>query len=285
MTLLDALQRLQPDSSKTTLRQLLHNDRVRVNGVPERDAKREIGENDRVTIGAKSERLDPRVRILYEDADVIVVDKAEGLLTTPTDEVRYETAESFLSTYLNGRALHVHRLDRDTSGVLVFAKNAHVRDALQAQFAQHKPERVYVAIVHGRPPESGTFRSYLAEDRELRVRSVANPREGKEAITHYRVLESNDRWSLVEATLETGRRNQIRVHFAEAGFPVVGDAMYGHGRADRFGRLALHAKSLSFVHPRTGAMMTFSAPHTFTLLEEAGSTEPTRRMSAKPRGQ
>lgn len=264
-TLLDALQSLFPDSSKTTLRQMLRGDRVRVNGMPERDAKREIGGEDRVTIAEKSDRIDPRVRILYEDADLIVVNKAERLLTVPTDEVLYESAESFLNTYLGGkagetRAYHVHRLDRDTSGVLVFAKNTHVRDRLQEQFTQHKAERIYVAIVYGKLREpTGTFRSYLAEDRELRVRTVADARDGKEAITHYRVIASGRRWSMVEVTLETGRRNQIRVHFAEAGHPVAGDTMYGRGREEDLGRLALHAKTLAFLHPRTGKKMTFTA--------------------------
>jgi 23S rRNA pseudouridine1911/1915/1917 synthase len=257
-TLLDALQSLLPDSSRTTLRQLLANDRVRVNGAPERDAKRELGDDDQVSVAGRSEKVDSRVRIIYEDADVIVVDKAPGLLTVPDERVRHETVESFLARYTHNDVHHVHRLDRDTSGVLVFAKNTYARDRLQNQFAEHKADRVYVAIVHGKLKESsGTFRSRLAEDREMKVRSVASG--GKEAVTHYRVVASGKRWSMVEATLETGRRNQIRVHFAEAGHPVIGDTMYGHGREDGFGRLALHAKTLAFVHPRTGETMTFTA--------------------------
>lgn len=263
-TVLEALQSLFPDSSKTTLRQLLANDRVRVNGAPERDAKRELGDNEHVSVATKSEKLDPRIRILYEDNDVIVVDKAAGLLSVPDDRVRHETVETFLTTYASSEVHHVHRLDRDTSGVLVFAKTTHARDRLQEQFADHKTDRVYVAIVQGKFGESrGTFRSRLAEDRDMKVRSVESG--GKEAITHYRVIASGKRWSMVEATLETGRRNQIRVHFAEAGHPIIGDLMYGNGREDGFGRLALHAKTLSFVHPRSGKKMSFEAevPETF----------------------
>ena len=265
MTLLDALQARFPDSSKTTLRDLLKNDRVRVNGSPERDAKREITDDDRIEIAARSERIDPRVRILFEDADLVVIDKAAGLLTVPTDEMLYETAETFLNRYLGGtaedvRVHHVHRLDRDTSGVLVFAKNTWTRDRLQELFATHDIERVYVAIVHGKLREPfGTFRSYLAEDSRLRVRTVANAAEGKEAVTHYRTTASGRRYSMLEVTLETGRRNQIRVHFAEAGHPVVGDTMYGKGREDDFGRLALHAKHLAFVHPRTGKKVSVTS--------------------------
>ena len=265
MTLLDVLQVRFPDSSKTTLRGLLKNDRVRVNGSPERDAKRGITPDDRVEIAGSSERIDPRVRILFEDADLIVIDKAAGLLTVPSEKVLHETAETFLNAYLGGSAAdtrvhHVHRLDRDTSGVVVFARNSWIRDRLQVLFAAHDIERVYIAIVHGKLREpSGSFRSYLAEDRNLRVRSVANPAEGKEAITHYRTVASGRRYSMLEVTLETGRRNQIRVHLAEAGHPVVGDRMYGKGGEDDFGRLALHAKHLGFVHPRTGMKVSFTA--------------------------
>ncbi|HYR29243.1 MAG TPA: RluA family pseudouridine synthase, partial [Thermoanaerobaculia bacterium] len=186
------------------------------------------------------------------------IDKAEGLLSVPTPEVLYETAETILSNYAGG-VHHVHRLDRDTSGVLVFAKNTWIRDRLQELFASHDIDRVYVAIVHGKLREpSGTLRSFLAEDRNLRVR-VVPPAEGKEAITHYRTVASGKKHSIVEVTLETGRRNQIRVQFAEAGHPVVGDTMYGKGREDEFGRLALHAKHLGFVHPRTKENVAFTA--------------------------
>jgi RluA family pseudouridine synthase len=258
-TLLDVLQARLPDSSKTTLRGLLKSDRVRVNGSPERDAKRVIASDDRVEIAGRSERIDPRVRILFEDADLIVIEKAEGLLTVPSEVVLHETAETFLSKYAGAEVHHVHRLDRDTSGVVVFAKNTWIRDRLQELFAAHAIERVYVAVVHGKLREAtGTFRSFLAEDRNQRVRSVADPAEGKEAITHYRTVASGRRYSMLELTLETGRRNQIRVHLSEAGHPVVGDTMYGKGREDEFGRLALHAKHLGFVHPRTGEPVAFT---------------------------
>jgi 23S rRNA pseudouridine1911/1915/1917 synthase len=266
LPLLDVLQQRFPESSKTTLRKMLQSDRVRVNGAPERDAKRPVGESDQVEVTSRPARpIDPRVRILYEDDDLVVIDKAAGLLTVPSPEVLYETAETFLNGYLGARPgenriHHVHRLDRDTSGVLVFAKNSWIREQLQELFAGHDMERVYVAIVHGKLKESsGTFRSYLAEDRELRVRTVADRSQGKEAITHYRTIASGKRYSIVEVTLETGRRNQIRVHFAEAGHPVVGDTMYGKGRDPELGRLALHARHLGFIHPRTGKRVAFTA--------------------------
>lgn len=258
MNVLDKLQQLFPDSSKTTLREMLKNDRVRVNGQPERNAKRELSESDRVEVGSHAARLDPRIRILYEDSDLIVVDKAEHLLSVPTDEVRHENAEALLGAYT--KVHHVHRLDRDTSGVLVFAKTTFTRDKLQELFAEHDIERVYVAIVFGKLKEpSGTFRSFLTEDRELRVRSVSDGAKGKEAITHYRTIASGRRYSMLELTLETGRRNQIRVHLSEAGHPLVGDTMYGRGRDPELRRLALHARDLGFVHPRTKEKMRFTA--------------------------
>jgi 23S rRNA pseudouridine1911/1915/1917 synthase len=266
-TLLDALQSLFPDSSKTTLRRMLQDDRVRVNGVPQRDAKRVVEDGERVEVGSKASRaIDPRITILYEDDDLIAVDKAAGLLTVASPEVRYETAEAFLNTYLGARRgetrVHVvHRLDRDTSGVLVFAKNGDMRDRLQTLFAAHDIERIYVAIVHGKLAEpSGTFHSFLAEDKELRVKSVAGVVSGKEAITHYRTTASGRRFSMLDVTLETGRRNQIRVHLAEAGHPVVGDTMYGKGLDDPLGRLALHARHLAFIHPRTRKRIEVTMP-------------------------
>ncbi len=264
--LLDVLQKRFPESSRTTLRQILQNDRVRVNGVVERSAKREIGPQDRVEVRSKLDTLDARLRILYEDEDLVVVDKAAGLLTVASATERGQTAEALLNAFYKARPgesrVHiVQRLDRDTSGVIVFARNLDMRDRLQELFATHDIERLYVAIIHGAMPQrSGTIRSFLAEDDDLRVRSIADPARGKEAITHYRVVRKGEQYSVLEVTLETGRRNQIRVHLSEAGHPIVGDAMYGRGLPDRLGRLALHARDLGFVHPRTKKRMSFKAP-------------------------
>lgn len=267
LNLLELLGQRFPEASKTTLRTMLQSDRVRVNGSPERNAKRVIVPGDRVEVASKPVRaLDPRVRIVYEDSDLVVVDKGAGLLSVPSPEVRYETAESFLNAHYGGsaenpRVHHVHRLDRDTSGVLVFARNTFIRDSLRKIFEAHDVERVYIAIVHGKLREPvGSFRSFLAEDRDLRVRSVADISSGREAITHYRTVASGRRYSILELRLETGRRNQIRVHLSEAGHPVVGDTMYGRGRDDTLGRLALHAQRLAFVHPRSGERMSFTSP-------------------------
>ena len=257
-TLLDILQRRFPDSSKTTLRKMLQADRVRVNGKPERNAKRTVAPDDRVEIGSKGEISDPRVTVLYEDADLIVIDKAAGLLTIASPTESEETVVALLGA---DRVHVVHRLDRDCSGVLVFAKDADMRERLQALFVAHEIDRVYVAIIHGQLPEpAGTFRSYLTEDRSLHVKSTGDARKGKEAITHYRTIATGAKYSMVEVTLETGRRNQIRVHMAEAGHPIVGDTMYGKGRENPVGRLGLHARLLGFVHPGTVRKLTFAVP-------------------------
>lgn len=264
--LLAVLEERFPDSSKTTLRGMLQADRIRVNGITERNAKRSIAPEDRVDVAPAASRLDPRVTILHEDADLIVIDKAADLLTVASPAERQETVVAFLNTYLRARRgedrVHVvHRLDYDSSGALVFAKDADMQQRLQVLFAAHDIDRVYVAIIHGQLPEpAGTLRSYLAEDRSRRVRSMPNAREGKKAITHYRTVAAGRYYSMLEVTLETGRRNQIRVHLAEAGHPIVGDEMYGKNRQSPLGRLGLHARDLGFVHPRTKEKLKFTVP-------------------------
>jgi 23S rRNA pseudouridine1911/1915/1917 synthase len=156
------------------------------------------------------------------------------------------------------RPFVVHRLDRETSGLLVFAKSEPVKRALQAQFEARSVERVYVALVDGRPPrERGTLESRLVQDRALRVRAGPG---GRVAITHYRVLERRPDGARLELTLGTGRRHQIRVQLADARCPIVGDTAHG-GPRGRFGRLCLHATRLAFTHPATGDRVAFeSAP-------------------------
>jgi 23S rRNA pseudouridine1911/1915/1917 synthase len=209
--------------------------------------------------------LDPRLSILFEDDEILVVMKSAGLLTVASPGEDEETAQAFLNTYLGarktGRRIQVvHRLDRDTSGVLVFAKSFKAREALKERFAEHDIHRLYIAIIDGRMgrPE-GMIQSFLAEDRNLRVHSVASPSRGKLATTHYRTVKAGTQYSMLEVRLETGKRNQIRVHFAEAGHPVIGDTMYGNGK-DPIGRLGLHAMELGLVHPTTGREMKFTAP-------------------------
>jgi 23S rRNA pseudouridine1911/1915/1917 synthase len=266
VNLLDTLAQLFPDSSRTTLRQLLQHGRVRVNGEVEKDAKREIAEDEEVDVSQKAVNiaLPATLGLLYEDNDLLVVLKSAGLLTVATERERATTAQAHLNVYLKqkgeGRVQVVHRLDRETSGVLVFAKNLETRDRLKDKFAAHDVDRVYVAIVEGYvDPIRGTIESHLRERRDLKMVSAdeSHP-EAKRAVTHYRTIARAHDCSVLEITLETGRKNQIRVHLSEKGHPVVGDTMYG-AKTNPLGRLGLHAKLLGFVHPTTGKKLSFTA--------------------------
>ncbi len=265
-TLLELLAQLHPESSKTTLRQMLQAGRIRVNGEREVDAKRTIETGDEVQVLSRAEAvtLPPSLTLLHEDDDVIVVIKANGLLTVATEREPDTNAHAILNDYLQkkggGRIHVVHRLDRETSGVLVFAKNFKAREALKDRFAEHDIDRVYIAIVEGKiDPPNGTLQSHLLERPNLRMESVKRHPDAKLAITHYRTLATEGPYSMLEVKLETGRKNQIRAHLSEKGHPVVGDKFYG-SKVNPLGRLGLHAQLLGFVHPATGKKMTFIAP-------------------------
>ncbi len=266
VSLLDFLAKVYADSSKTTLRQMLQGGRVQVNGEIAKDAKLELEPGDVVDVLQKSEQrqLPPGLTILHEDVDVIVVLKANGLLTVATERERENTVQAYLNTYLGARReerIHVvHRLDRETSGVLVFAKNFHARERLKEQFAAHTAARLYIAIIEGAmDPPNGTIRSHLIERKDLRMQSVDAHPDAKLAVTHYRTIAATDQYSMLEVRLETGRKNQIRAHLSEAGHPVVGDQLYG-STTNPLGRLGLHAKLLGFRHPVSGKKMVFTAP-------------------------
>ena len=264
--LLDALAAMFPDSSKTTLRQMLQGGRVRVDREIEKNAKRVLDAGEVVSVGERVEKrsLPAGLEILHEDDDIIVVLKSHGLLTVATERERETTAQAYLNAYVGekgGERIHVvHRLDRETSGILVFAKHFDARERLKNRFAEHDVERIYVAVVEGHlDPPKGTFRSHLRERRDLRMESVKAHPDAKLAVTHYRTIKTVPRYSMLEVTLETGRKNQIRTHLAEAGHPVVGDRLYG-SEINPLGRLGLHAKHLGFEHPMTGKRLSFTAP-------------------------
>jgi 23S rRNA pseudouridine1911/1915/1917 synthase len=219
----------------------------------------------------KKKRWDDRTfTIVFEDDCLIVVDKSAGTLTVPTDHNEINTLVERVSVYLSHsrskrQAWVVHRLDRDVSGLVVFGKQELTATRLIAQFKKRKPRRVYTAIVAGVvPDDEGTFHSHLATGKNL-DRYVTRPSPGTEvAITHYRVLRRMHDTTLVEVTLETGKRNQIRVQFADAGHPVLGDPRYQakqaqHPRWNRK-RIALHAVSLGFEHPVSGEPLHFESP-------------------------
>ncbi|MFD1416570.1 RluA family pseudouridine synthase [Oceanobacillus jeddahense] len=201
--------------------------------------------------------------IVYEDEDIIVIDKEAGLLSIATKEERRQTAFHQLMDYVKqdnpmGRIFVVHRLDKETSGVMVFAKSEEVKRKLQNNWKNIVKERTYVALVEGRvQKEKGYIVSWLKESPTHKMYSSRVKNDGQRAATRYRVIQSNQQFSLVELELETGRKNQIRVHMQELGHPVVGDKKYGGGHRRMIGRLGLHAKALALYHPSTNKLMFF----------------------------
>ncbi|BBO69519.1 hypothetical protein DSCA_34490 [Desulfosarcina alkanivorans] len=203
------------------------------------------------------------IKVLYEDRDIIVIDKSSGLLSVKAHYEAKKTAHHLLTNYVrkgNPKAKHnlfvVHRLDRGTSGVLVFAKSHEIREKFAAQW--ETVEKKYMAVVHGQLTEpKGIFKSYLAEGDDYKMQSVENPQDGDLAITRYRVIRSSKKHSLLEIDLLTGKKNQIRAHLSENGNPIVGDGKYGRRTK---GRLALHALSIKFKHPFNDEEMTFETP-------------------------
>ena len=224
---------------------------------------------------APPKRFQPHgLSVLYEDRDILVVDKMYGLLTVSNEGVRENTAYYLLTDYVRkgnpkskNRVFIVHRLDKDTSGVMVLAKSEEAKRYLQDQWQDF--EKKYSAVVQGTLPEKkGEITSYLAENSIHRMYSVDDPAKGKLARTGYRVIRESERYSLLEIDLFTGRKNQIRVHFAEKGCPVVGDKKYGK-KGKGIKRLALHSASLTLTHPYTKEKMTFKAeipPYFYTLV-------------------
>ena len=202
------------------------------------------------------------VTLLYEDADILVVDKPCGLLTMGTDRDKSRTVHSILNDYVRkgnaksrNRVYIVHRLDRDTSGILLFAKSEQAKQFLQSNW--ESTTKIYLAVVFGRlTPPQGTISSYLTENASFTVYSTPDPAKGKLSQTAYTLLKEQKGLSLVRIQLLTGRKHQIRVHFSERGHALVGDRKYGKGQPCH-PQLALHARSISFNHPVSGAQLFF----------------------------
>lgn len=254
--------------NRTQVKQWLKLRRIQINGrIAERhDEPLKMG--DVVTIGP-SQRTpssgSPRgLRIVFEDEAILVVDKPAGLLTIATDSEREQTAYFKATEHVRsnsrapgGRVFVVHRLDRDTSGLLVFAKTETAKQALQDQW--NDVEKHYFAVVQGRLDEpTGTIDSHLVETKAFEVFSGRKTRHSKRSVTHYRVLESGNGISLLEIRTDTGRKHQIRVHLADIGHPIVGDERYGKKSTAK--RLGLHASYLRFAHPTTGRTAEFTSP-------------------------
>ncbi|WP_407305720.1 RluA family pseudouridine synthase [Desulfosporosinus sp. SB140] len=197
------------------------------------------------------------LKILYEDSDIIVIDKMAGLLSIATTGEKEPTAYNILSDYVKrsnpkNKIFVLHRLDRETSGIMMFAKNENVQELLQSSWKKAVLERTYVVVVEGPlNQEQGTIISWLTESKSYKMYSSRTPNGGQKAVTHYQLLKKNKNYSLLEVKLETGRKNQIRVHMQDIGHSVIGDKQYGATKRS-IGRLGLHAQVLAFRHPITG---------------------------------
>jgi 23S rRNA pseudouridine1911/1915/1917 synthase len=253
------------DKSRDNIKSLLRKKQVWINGRQVSQFNHLLNAGDNVVIRwspASHGQLSRNLRVLYQDDYLIVVDKFHGLLSVAAENDGSETAYSILSSFVkqqdpSSRIFVVHRLDRDTSGVMMFAKSEEIQSQLQRKWKNNILERTYMAVVEGKVEEpEGTIRSYIYESKAMMMHTTKNPEKGDLAITHYRVIKSNPCHSLLEIRLETGRKNQIRLHMQEMGHSIAGDKKYG-ASGNPIGRLALHASVLAFIHPVTGKEMRF----------------------------
>ena len=264
--LLSALQLMYPESTKTKLRKMLTEGRVLVDGMPVYKAKELLSKGNFVTVINRSEAIvkspppEPRkqfskLKIIFEDECILVVEKPAGLLSVATEKLEKDTLHSRCVDHVKRQSERawchiVHRLDRDTSGVMVFAKNREIKEHLQTQFAERDVKRLYHALVEGRPEQNeGMDSSWLIEDKHLHVKRVKSTFKGaKQSITHWRLEDHDEFVSLIEVIIETGRRHQIRMAMQFIGCPIVGDTIHG-AETNPLNRVCLHATSLGFSHP------------------------------------
>lgn len=275
-TLIEFISVKRQGISRSNAKKLIVNGLVSVNGRMVTQTNFELKEGSKVEIGKSTgnERfIDRRIHIVFEDEHLIVVDKHCGLLSNSVSP-KETTVQSLLNNYLEHthqrcHAHIVHRLDRDTSGLLLFAKSKEVAFMFEDGWKERVYDRRYIAMLHGFPPQDeGTIQSWLKDDNKFVTHSSPVDNGGKFAETHYKVIDRGENYCLVELRLETGRKNQIRVHMQDLGCPVAGDKKYGDG-FNPIDRLALHAYRLCFVHPVTGKDYKFEseAPASFRNLQ------------------
>jgi 23S rRNA pseudouridine1911/1915/1917 synthase len=257
-----------PEKSRTTIKSMLAHKQVTIDDMVTTKFDFPLKRGQMVYLNKKKTDEKPRfrgMRIVHEDADIIVIEKGSGLLSIATDAEKSKTAYSMLSEYVKkfdpkNLIFIVHRLDRDTSGLMMFAKSKKVQEALQKDWNESIIERSYVVVVEGEVEKTeGTITSWLKENKALVMYSSQIPDDGQKAITNYKVLKVGKQFSLLEVKLETGRKNQIRAHMKDLGHSVTGDKKYG-AKLNPIGQMGLHARVLAFKHPITGKTFRFDTP-------------------------
>lgn len=257
--LIEFLKKMFSNLSKNSVKSLLHNEKVFVNGNMTTKYNYELNVGDIVEI---REKVAKNIDIIYEDKDIIVINKPSGLLTVATEKEKNKTAYHLVMEYLkkknkNNRIFIIHRLDKDTSGIIMFAKNERAKHLYQDNWNDIVKKRCYYAVIDGKMEnKEGTIKSYLKENGNM-VYSVKD-RSGKLAITEYKVLKERKNISLLDINLKTGRKNQIRVHMKENKTPILGDLKYGE-KSKLINRLALHAYKLELINPVTKKLLIFEA--------------------------
>ena len=257
--LIEFLKKTFSNLSKNSVKSLLHNEKVFVNGNMTTKYNYELNVGDTVEI---REKVAKNIDIIYEDKDIIVINKPSGLLTVATEKEKNKTAYHLVMEYLkkknkNNRIFVIHRLDKDTSGIIMFAKNERAKHLYQDNWNDIVKKRCYYAVIDGKMEnKEGTIKSYLKENGNM-VYSVKD-RSGKLAVTEYKVLKERKNISLLDINLKTGRKNQIRVHMKENKTPILGDLKYGE-KSKLINRLALHAYKLELINPVTKKLLIFEA--------------------------
>ena len=269
--LLEFVESKLKEQSRTTLKSWLKHGQIMLDGKVTTAFDDQVGPGSEVAVNVSRQFVvfrHPRLKLVYEDDDVIVVEKGYGLLSVSIPSAgkkKIETAYDILRDYLKrkdprNKLFVVHRLDRDTTGLMMFAKNEEAMETLRHNWNNFVLERYYVALLEGIvEDDEGIIKSRLAENSQYKVYSTDDEEEGKLAVTRYKVLRRNKGKTLVEFALSTGRKNQIRVHASEMGHPICGDRKYG-AQASKAGRLCLHARTLRFAHPITRKDMNFESP-------------------------
>ena len=280
--LLDFLKQNFPNSSTNKLRKMLSQGRIEVNQITIHKAKHQLLPNDIVELLDKPRKeIKPQTEIkfknysidlIYEDDQILVVEKPAKLLSVATDKLETDTLHSKCVDYLKQKdpkswAYIVHRLDKETSGVMILAKTKSAKEYLQEQFSQREVYRIYHTLVEGiLDRDSGTIIQHLTEDKHLNIKSTSKTNKfGKQAITHFETLTKHESTTLVRVMIETGRRHQIRMAMQSIGHPIVGDSLHG-ATTNPFSRICLHATSLEFLHPETDDPVRFEAKHPFDKL-------------------